>query len=119
MITKKPIIERKIISITGKRQITIPAKFYEKLHLDKELECYLSDDAIVLRPLSVKDNDDFTMEILRDLISQGYSGEELLTKFTEQRMGIKKAIGIMINEADEIAQGRQKSATTREIFGED
>ena len=32
------IMDRKIISITGKRQLTIPLKFYEKLGLGKEVE---------------------------------------------------------------------------------
>jgi len=115
---ERSTMERKIIRVTGKRQITIPQKFYEKLHFDKEIECVLADDAIVLRPLSTVD-DGFTMEILKDLVSQGYSGEELITKFAEQRNNIKKAIGILIDEADEIAAGKRKGATTKEIFGEE
>ena len=111
-------IERKIISITGKRQVTIPLKFYEKLRLGKEIECFLTEDAIVLRPLSVSD-DGFSMEILKDLVSQGYGGEELLAKFAKQREEIKRAIGGLIDEADEIADGRRKGAATKDIFGED
>ncbi|MCL2772961.1 MAG: AbrB/MazE/SpoVT family DNA-binding domain-containing protein [Oscillospiraceae bacterium] len=113
-----PMVERKIINVTGKRQITIPLKFYEKLRFGKEIECFLTDDAVVLRPLSGSD-DGFTMEILKDLISQGYSGDELLTKFAEQRANIKKAIDILINEADEIAAGKRKGANTKDIFGEE
>jgi len=112
------MMDRKIISITGKRQVTIPLRFYEQLRFGKEIECVLTDDAIVLRPLSNQD-DGFTMEILKDLVSQGYSGDELLTKFAEQRQNINKAIGILINEADEIAEGKRKGATTEEIFGEE
>ena len=110
--------ERKIINITGKRQVTIPLKFYEKLRFGKELECFLTDDAVVLRPLSSSD-DNFTMEILKDLVSQGYNGNELLEKFAEQRSNVKKAIGLLIDEADEIASGKRASATTKEIFGEE
>ena len=112
------VMERKIINITGKRQVTIPLKFYERLHFGKEVECYLTDDAVVLRPLSNSD-DSFTMEILKDLISQGYNGNELLAKFAEQRMNIRKAVGLLIHEADEIAAGKQKGATTKDIFGEE
>ena len=64
-------------------------------------------------------DDGFTMEILRDLISQGYNGDELLTKFAEQRQNISKVIGVLINEADEIAIGKRRGATTTEIFGEE
>ncbi|MCL1794474.1 MAG: AbrB/MazE/SpoVT family DNA-binding domain-containing protein [Oscillospiraceae bacterium] len=111
-------MERKIINVTGKRQVTIPLKFYEKLRFGKEVECFLTDDVIVLRPFSNSD-DGFTMEILKDLVSQGYGGDELLTKFAEQRDNIKKAIGALIEEADEIADGKRKSATTKDIFGEE
>jgi len=51
-----------------------------------------------------------------DLVLQRYSSEELLTKFAEQRQNINKAIGILINEADEIAEGKRKGATTVEIY---
>ena len=110
--------ERKIINITGKRQITIPQKFYEKLQFGKEIECFLTNDSVVLRPLYNSD-DGFAMEILKDLVSQGYSGEELLAEFAEQRRNIAKAIGTLIEEADEIAAGKKKGATTKDIFGEE
>ena len=91
-------MERKIINITGKRQVTIPLKFFEKLRFGKEAECILTDDAVILRPLAASD-DSFTMEILKDLVAQGYSGDELLAKFAEQRANIKKAINTLIKQA--------------------
>ena len=109
---------KKIINVTGKRQVTIPLKFYERLNFGKEVECFLTEDAIILRPLTHSD-DSFTMEILRDLVSQGLQGDELLTKFAEQRQNIKKAVGMVIDEADEIASDKRMSATTEDIFGED
>jgi len=109
-------MERKIINVTGKRQVTIPLKFYERLRFGKEVECFLTDDAVVLRPFSNPD-DNFTMEILRDLVAQGLNGDELLERFAEQKANIKKAVGILIDEADEIAEGKRKSATTKDIFG--
>ena len=112
------VMERKIINVTGKRQVTIPLKFYERLRFGKEVECVLTDDAIVLRPFSNSD-DSLTMEILKDLVSQGLSGEELLERFAGQRANIKKAVGMLIDEADEIAEGKRKSATTKDIFGEE
>jgi bifunctional DNA-binding transcriptional regulator/antitoxin component of YhaV-PrlF toxin-antitoxin module len=116
--TNGAITERKIINVTGKRQVTIPLRFYEKLQFGKEIECFLTNDSIVLRPLTNSD-DGFTMEILKDLVSQGYSGDELVVKFAQQRQKIKTAIGLLINEADEIAEGKRKGATTEDIFGED
>ena len=99
-------VERKVINVTGKRQLTIPLKFYEALSFGKEVECVLTDDAIMLRPFTYS-SDDFSTEILKDLVSQGYSGDELIAKFAEQRIEIKKAIGLMIADADEIAEGKR------------
>jgi len=110
-------MERKIINVTGKRQVTIPMKFYEKLRFGKEVECYLAGDSVVLRPLRTAD-DGFTVEILKDLVAQGYSGDELIAQFEQQHLGIKKAIGILIDEADKIAAGEREGATTKDIFGE-
>ena len=115
---ERGLLERKIINVTGKRQVTIPLKFYERLHLGKEVECFLTSDSIVIRPLSAS-NDNFTMEILKDLVSQGYGGDELIEKFAEQRDNIQRAIGTLIDEADEIAAGKRKGATTEDIFGEE
>jgi len=70
------------------------------------------------RPLSHSD-DGFAMEILKDLVSQGLSGDELLEKFAEQRANIKKAVGLLIKEADEIAAGKRRGATTKDVFGEE
>jgi hypothetical protein len=44
---------------------------------------------------------------------------ELLKQFNEQNLDIKKAIANMLAEADKIASGEKKSATSDEIFGED
>jgi len=112
------VIERKIINVTGKRQVTIPLRFYKQLGFGKEVECYLTEDAVISRPLTATD-DSFTMEILKDLVSQGYSGDELISKVSEQRTKFKRAINAITNEADDIAAGKRDSATTKDIFGED
>ena len=112
------LMERKIINVTGKRQITIPIKFFQKLHFGKEVECFLTEDAVMIRPLSSSD-DSFTMEILKDLVSRGYSGNELIERFAEQRVKVKKAVEVLINEADKIAQSECKGTTTKDIFGEE
>ena len=76
-------MERKIINVTGKRQITIPQKFYNTLGMGKEIECELTDNAIILRPF--RNYGGFATEILKDLVAQGYSGNELVTEFEKQQ----------------------------------
>jgi len=81
--------DRKIINITGKRQITIPLRFYEKLNFGKEIECILTDDSIIIKPLKSAD-DAATRELLQSLVAKGYSGYELLAKFDELRQHNKR-----------------------------
>ncbi len=44
-------MNRKIISVSKKRQITIPIEFYKHLNMGDKVECSLEDGAIVIRPL--------------------------------------------------------------------
>lgn len=115
-LMEREIVERKVISVSSKRQITIPLKFFEKLNLDSEVECYIDKGALVVRPLS-RDQGEFSVEILKDLVAQGYSGDELISQFEIYSRNMKQAIGAMLEEADEIASGQRKGATIKDVFG--
>ena len=109
-------MERKIINVTGKRQITIPLKFYNMLGMGKEIECELADNAIILRPF--RNDSGFATEILKDLVAQGYCGNELIEEFEKQQKNITKAINDISSQADDIAYGRKKGAGINEVFTE-
>lgn len=115
---KEKIEERKIIRVSDKRQVTIPLKYYELLGFGREAECTLRENEIVIRPLQ-ESGEEFSEEILAELISRGYSGEELLSKFRELRSKIRPAIVSMTKEADEIAEGNRKSLSLAEVFSEE
>jgi len=108
-------MERKIISVSQKRQITIPLKFYKQLHLENEVECTVQDGALVIRPIH-QSHGEFSVEILKDLVSQGYSGEELVRRFEEESKNIRKAIGMVLEEAEQIASGEKPATTFEDIF---
>jgi len=110
-------MERKIISVSGKRQITIPQKYFEMLGFSNEAECILQNNAIVIRPIRENTGSEFSEQILADLISQGFSGQELLVKFKEVSKKITPAMDKLIDEADRIAKGDPNSATMTDIFG--
>lgn len=115
---ERDTMDRKIISVSKKRQITIPLQFYRHLDLDNEVECSLEDGAVVIRPLH-REPSEFSVEILKDLISQGYSGDELIKQFEKQSKSIKNAITNILEEADAIAAGEKSSASFDDIFGSD
>jgi bifunctional DNA-binding transcriptional regulator/antitoxin component of YhaV-PrlF toxin-antitoxin module len=109
------VIERKIISVSTKRQVTIPQKYFEKFGFDREAECILKDDGILIRPIQTNGNE-FAEQILADLIAQGYSGNELLLKFRQQSKKIRPAVEKLIAEADEIAKDGS-GVSMDDIFG--
>ena len=110
-------IEKRIIHVSGKRQITIPLKYHQALGLADQVVCSLENGALIIRPLT-HDGHEFSVEILKDLVSQGLSGDELVNKFTEYSHQLKKAVQTMIKEADDIAAGHCYSASMDEVFGD-
>ena len=85
-------MERKTIRISEKRQITIPQKFFEALGFGREAECALQDGVITIRPVKERDGGEFAEEILVDLISQGFEGQDLIERFKEQNRRIRPAV---------------------------
>ncbi|KNZ42051.1 AbrB family transcriptional regulator [Acetobacterium bakii] len=120
MKQNNPPIEKRRIHISSKRQITIPAKYYEALGLTKELDCIYSNGMLILTPVK-KDDLAFSEEILADLISQGYAGEKLLSEFKKVTHQVRPAIEKIIEEADALAKASAEnySDPTDAIFGTD
>jgi bifunctional DNA-binding transcriptional regulator/antitoxin component of YhaV-PrlF toxin-antitoxin module len=113
---RRSSMERKIISVSGKRQITIPQKYFEVLGFNSEAECILQNNAIVIRPIRENTGNEFSEQILADLIAQGILGKELLEKFKEMSKKVAPAMNKLIDEADSIAKGEKKGATIADIF---
>ena len=111
------VVERKIISVSSKRQVTIPQKYFEALGFNNEAECILQNNAIIIRPIKENTGSEFSEQILADLLEQGLSGQELLVKFKEMNKKIRPAVEKLISEADSIAKAEIKGATMTDIFG--
>ena len=67
-------MSKKRISVSQKRQITIPIEFFNRIGIEKEVECYVQNNTIVIRPVR-ESGGEFDEQILADLISQGLSGK--------------------------------------------
>ena len=109
---------RKRISVSQKRQITIPIEFFNSVGIDKEVECYVQNNAIVIKPIH-DGGGEFDEEILAGLIAQGLSGQELLTKFKETRKQIRPAVVRMLDDSRKIAEDNASYATLEDVFGEE
>ncbi|MDR1701746.1 MAG: AbrB/MazE/SpoVT family DNA-binding domain-containing protein [Sporomusaceae bacterium] len=116
-VTKEtaPIVKKRI-SVSSKRQITIPIDFFNKVGIETEVECYVQAGAIVIRPVQ-DSGGEFAEQILADLISQGYSGQELLAKFKAASRQIRPAVEKLLAEASLIAKEKTPYETIEDIFG--
>ncbi|HBE79960.1 MAG TPA: AbrB family transcriptional regulator [Firmicutes bacterium] len=108
--------EIKKIKVSNKRQITIPAEFFEKLGIEKAVECFINEmGEMVIRP---EKSDYFAEEILQDLINQGYEKQQLVKKFKEMNNMVRPAVSAMIIEAETAAKNYDGIDHTDEVFGD-
>lgn len=109
-------MEKKIVSISSKRQITIPQKFFALLGFDTEAECVVRGNELIIRPAKQSAGGEFAEYILADLIAQGLSGDELLKSFKNKQAKVRPAVEAMIADADEVAMGNGKFYTYDDVF---
>lgn len=110
-------MEKKIVSISSKRQITIPQKFFSLLGFDNEAECVIRGNELVLRPIRRASGGEFAEQILAELIRQGLSGDELLKQFKINQARVRPAVEAMLSDAENAATGAGEYSTYDEIFG--
>ena len=109
--------ERKRVSITSKRQFTIPQKFFTELGFGKEAFCTLGDGMLIIQPARQADDGEFSEQILADLVSEGLTGKALLDEFKIRRQKIRPAVESLLAEAKAVAMGKGKYSTYDDIFG--
>ena len=112
-------LEKKIVSISSKRQITIPQKFFAMLGFTDEAECILRGNELIVRPARQYSGGEFAEQILADLIAQGLEGAELLKQFKAKQSQIRPAVELMIAEAEDVARGDGEYSTYDDIFGDE
>ena len=109
-------MEKKIVSISSKRQITIPQKFFALLGFDTEAECVVRGNELIIRPAKQSAGGEFAEYILADLIAQGLSGDELLKAFKNKQAKLRPYVEAMIADEDEVAMGNGKFYTYDDVF---
>ena len=112
-------VDKKIVSISSKRQITIPQKFFSMLGFADEAECIVRGNELVIRPARQNAGGEFAEQILAELIAQGLSGEELLKQFKTKQAKVRPAVEALIAEAEEAAHGSGEYSTYDDIFGDE
>ena len=116
---EKIIMKPKRISVSSKRQITIPSEYCKALNIENEVECIMKNNSIIIRPVIDTTQDNFADLILEDLIKEGYKGKELLEEFKKRKEKLRYAINEIQNEADKVAEDEAPYKTMDEIFNEE
>ena len=117
--TVKPRVpEQKRVTITSKRQFTIPQKFYTELGFGREAICTLGEGMLIIKPASnISGGGEFAEQILSDLIAEGLSGQELLDEFKSRQAKVRPAVETMLEAAKAAALGSGEYSTYDDIFG--
>jgi AbrB family looped-hinge helix DNA binding protein len=86
------------VKVSKQRQINIPKEFYDALQLSDEAFIEFNGKEIIIRPAEYEVVD-FSEDILKDLVRQGYSGEDLIFHFARIKSEIPRALDRMKEEA--------------------
>ena len=108
---------QKRVTITSKRQFTIPQKFYVDLGFVKDAICTMGDGFLVIQPAKNVDSGEFAEQILAELIVEGFSGQELSNEFKKRQSKIRPGIEALLNEAKKIANNTSEYYTYDDVFG--
>lgn len=86
------------VKVSKQRQISIPKDFFAALDFNDEAFIEFTGTELIIRPAGLEEVD-FSEDILRDLVTQGYSGEELIDQFKKYKSNIPWALEAMKTEA--------------------
>ena len=116
--TAQRMPEQKRVTITSKRQFTIPQKFYTELGFDREAVCTMGEGMLIIQPAAnVSGGGEFAEQILTDLIAEGFSGQELLDEFKTRQAKVRPAVERILEAARNVALGTGEYSTYEDIFG--
>ena len=108
--------EQKRVTITSKRQFTIPQKFFNELGFEREAICTMGEGMLIIQPVANEQGSDFAEQILADLIKEGFVGDKLLAEFKTRQSKVRPAIERLLEQAKEAANGRGEYSTYDDIF---
>lgn len=86
------------VKVSKQRQLTIPKDFYDAMNITDEAIIEFNGKEITIKP-SEFEVVDFSSDILKDLVEQGYSGQALLDTFTRIKSDVPRALERMKEEA--------------------
>lgn len=71
----------------------------------------------MISPVKTNTGGEFAEQILTDLVSQGYSGTELLDRFKKAQREVRPTVETMMMEAEHVVASKSGYASYEDIFG--
>lgn len=71
----------------------------------------------MISPVKTNTGGEFAEQILTDLVSQGYSGTELLDRFKKAQREVRPTVETMMMEAERVVASKSGYASYEDIFG--
>ena len=72
---------------------------------------------LIIEPARPENGGEFAEQILSDLITEGYSGQELLSEFKSRQSQVRPAVEEMLKAAKDAANGIGKYYSYSDVFG--
>ena len=97
--------EPRVIKISRKRQVTIPAEVYEKAGFTDCALATWTEEGLVLQPIKTGPVDE-TVWMLRRLLERGYDGEGLVDEYEKWRKGNAELDRLVDEGLRDVEEGR-------------
>lgn len=93
--------DKKRVSISSRRQFSIPKEYYESLDMSDEAIVELHGNRLVVRPSPKEDfeQSEFIEFIYRDVINEGYQGNDIFDEVNRRKKLIKPAVQSFIDDS--------------------
>ena len=99
--------EPRVIKVSSKRQITIPAEVYESAGFAEYALASWTDDGLLIQPINVNDEDS-SVRILRSLLAQGFDGEALVDEYEKIRRKVVVFDAAIDEALEDVEEGRTR-----------
>ena len=109
-------MKTKKISVSEKRQITIPKEFFDALNIGKEIECSIANNCIIIKPVVDTSLDEFSEYILKDILNDGIANENILNEFKKRKEKLKKAAKKYNADIDKEIENQDNLICAEDVF---
>lgn len=103
---------KKRVAVSKQRQITLPKAFCDELGVSDEIFIEFTGNRIVIKPIT--NDDDFSTEILNELVTEGFEGQQLIQEFEHRKSQIRSAFSKYLEEEGPKA----REVSDDEMFGD-